>query len=243
MNPLAILRWRARTDEQAAAKSDWDAKQAAANHVVAKDTDSIRVKGLGGAMQSSPVSIDASSKSGKRRSIESTRPTSLGSSTSGYGLSSAKGRSPASKGRFAGECARYWRYTTEDVAAYKLCGGMVNYFIPPRTLGGLDSDPIVADSETNSPRARSPSPTPDDARSESVAGSSAKIDFRVDARVVSPSVTSFVDTDRRFVLSPDSGMEALSRSTSNDKSSWAAPIPRDRVSRSDNCRKEHAEEF
>ncbi|ORY34806.1 hypothetical protein BCR39DRAFT_556311 [Naematelia encephala] len=104
MNPLAVLRWKHRVEEQTEAKARWE-EQHKSPHAGSWTRN--------GAVHDSPVSADSSRF---RQSGESTRPTSLGSSR--HEPIRRKGHG--------------WRYTMEDVAAYKACDGAINYFIPPR---------------------------------------------------------------------------------------------------------------
>lgn len=88
LNPLAILRWKAKTDEQHEAKARWQEEQA----------------------------------------DKAKQPTSFPSvwteNASNTSLPSAGSPRKRSKVR--------WKYTVEDIEAYKEADGVVNYFIPPR---------------------------------------------------------------------------------------------------------------
>ncbi|WRT69632.1 uncharacterized protein IL334_006621 [Kwoniella shivajii] len=132
LNPLAIVRWKIKTEEQNEARSRWEQEQSLGD--VKSDKSNItnlaspqtqtRTNHLGGNIQSSPMSIGSSTKYGFRQSAETHRPASLGS------LGRANDSSPR-KGKVS-HYEKGWSYTVEDFAAYQATKGQVNYFIAPR---------------------------------------------------------------------------------------------------------------
>lgn len=121
MNPLAVLRWKHRTEEQNRLREQWEER---ASREIAERI--VQDKGR------SPRSgfSERFSDSSRSLHIDSQRPTKAN------GLGYLR-RTSASRpngglngpGKFP---AQWWRYTIEDVSAYKECKGVVDYFIPPR---------------------------------------------------------------------------------------------------------------
>jgi hypothetical protein len=105
MNPLAVLRWRHRTEEQVEAKRVWE-------DGLKKSTSN----GWNGGLHASPGSIESSAKLGSRASEDLKR--------------SSKPLSDLT--RSSGDSTKGWTYTIGDITAYNDAEGVVNYFIPPR---------------------------------------------------------------------------------------------------------------
>ncbi|EIW71562.1 hypothetical protein TREMEDRAFT_60485 [Tremella mesenterica DSM 1558] len=180
LNPLAVLRWKEKTEIQREAKKRWQAEQR---------NPSPNKQVYPHAIHSSPVSMDSLSR--VRSSLDSARPTSLQSPVNR--TSPLKPRRETPK-----EPAHAWRYTVDDIEAYKEADGVVNYFIPPRPTVVFSDDPI---SEGGS-------------RHESSAGESMRKHDSARQRVVSASVLSLADVEP---TSTAGSVAPLSRTTSMDR--------------------------
>ncbi len=178
MNPLAVLRWRIRTNEQIEAKSKWEALQ----------TETKVAPDFGDIMHASPVSI-GTPHFGRPAKSEANRPSSLGSNRM------PSPRRNKSEFDFA-STAKRWRYTMEDVAAYKECDGVVNYFIPPRPPSATE----VVGCERMESRPEN----------SSIADSMKKVDTQAQANVTAASQNG----NDRSTESPDASLAPLSRSVS-----------------------------
>lgn len=105
-NPLAVLRWVKKTDDQKVAKAKWEAEQLEA----ANGGHSVGVSRRG--------SISSPQSDAMRMSLDTSR-RSIG----------LFGRSTTSHGEPI--VAPGWHYTLDDVSAYTASGGRVDFFIPP----------------------------------------------------------------------------------------------------------------
>ncbi|OCF73256.1 hypothetical protein I204_06487 [Kwoniella mangroviensis CBS 8886] len=138
LNPLAVIRWRIKTEEQTEARQRWEQEQQHGyQHSNKSDTSGFtnhasphslpRGSHFGGNIHTSPMSVGSSNRYGARKSIESNRSISLGS------LGKSTDTFPHNKSR--DQRHRYekgWGYSVDDILAYKAAKGQVNYFIPPR---------------------------------------------------------------------------------------------------------------
>ncbi|WVR08103.1 hypothetical protein IAU60_005149 [Kwoniella sp. DSM 27419] len=213
LNPLAVLRWRIRTDEQNAARTQWERAQREAG---SGRNESVRDATVGTAfgaenMHNSPMSMGSTSRSAQRKSIESAQSSDRQKGFAGLGRSQAGSDSHVD----LQPKARGWKYSVEDIASYKAANGVVNYFIAPRQP--LTEGQILAEEEEED-RQRSITAEPDGESSRrddasSVAGSSrqnfsaARSGYRNASNVSLMEVDESLDND---ALSP------LSRSASNE---------------------------
>jgi len=207
-NPLAVLRWRLRMDDQREAKANWEAEQS--RSTAKQPSPAKAVAAFGDTLHSSPVTVRSSPNfGGPRTSSESGRPSWLGAS---YRFSSPF--KAQRNGHDTSSSAKGWKYTVEDVAAYKESGGTVNYFIPPRPTpssdAGSEQEPHQSKQEEGS----------------SVADSMAKDDDFARARVTNASVLSL--NGPRSMESPDASLAPLSRSTSIETGGRSGRSHRDR---------------
>lgn len=182
LNPLAVLRWKERSTAQREAKEKWEAQQK-------KHASSPSRQIYSGAVHSSPVSVDSLSR-GNRESFESAPHTSFESSLRASPMNS-KSRQDVEH-----QAAQAWRYTVEDIEAYKEADGVVNYFIPPRPT-------ILIQDEAASEKSSRPD--------ESSHASSSKKGPRTEVRIGSPSDVSLIDDHLSHISN-----SPLSRSTSID---------------------------
>jgi hypothetical protein len=190
MNPLAVLRWRMRTDEQAEAKARWEEEhQGKSKNGTSKPWNM--------AIHASPGSYGSSTRL-ERGSNDLARASSSGSGRP-WGLNGARRVLGKNESQMTG---RGWRYTVEDVSAYSECGGAVNYWIPPR-------EPAPTNESEQSINATSTHAPEEDNEGSSVMGSSKKGDSGYNARVTSASAVSLASAP----LSRQSS-NALSRSGS-----------------------------
>ncbi|WWC92744.1 uncharacterized protein L201_007703 [Kwoniella dendrophila CBS 6074] len=174
LNPLAIIRWRLKTEEQNEARERWEHhNQSRDHHSHQSDKSGVtnstspynHHNHLGGNIHSSPMSVGSSNKLGARKSIESSRSVSLGS------LGKFKDNSPNQRHKDnRNRYERGWGFSVDDIMAYKVAKGHVNYFIPPRR-----SLPDV-DVMTEDERGFSPSPQADTSRDYLAAAENRKDD-------------------------------------------------------------------
>ena len=203
MNPLAVLRWRMRTDEQAEAKAKWESQS--------KLSPAKPTAAWSGAMHSSPASM----ASGLGGSSES------GRAGGSLGFSRPPGASPRKSQRAglgASTASKGWRYTVEDVGAYKACDGVVNYFIPPRSA--VRDDDASEQSERHQ------------VQEEGSADGSSRQDNHEQVRVLPAADVSHADAPHATVDSPEESLAALSRTASVETGGRSGKgIPDNRVSR------------
>ncbi|WWC95775.1 hypothetical protein V866_002641 [Kwoniella sp. B9012] len=138
LNPLAVIRWRIKTEEQIEARQRWEQEQQQGyQHSNQSDTSGFTNHAsphslpggshFGGNIHTSPMSVGSSNRYGARKSIESNRSISLGSLGKSTDTS-AHNRSRGQKHRYE----KGWGYCVDDIVDYKAAKGQVNYFIPPR---------------------------------------------------------------------------------------------------------------
>ncbi|WVW86993.1 hypothetical protein I302_109049 [Kwoniella bestiolae CBS 10118] len=155
LNPLAVIRWRIKTEEQTEARLRWEQEQQHDyQHSNKSDTSGFtnhasphsltRANHFGGNMHTSPMSVGSSSRYGPRKSVESNRSVSLGSLRK-----STEKKGHDDKRRYE----KGWGYSVDDIVNYKTAKGQVNYFIPPRR-----SHPDVEVLTEDEDRAFSPQP-------------------------------------------------------------------------------------
>jgi len=211
MNPLAIIRWRMKSDEQRDAKARWASGHKDANGNI-KPVSSNAHSTFGGTLHSSPIDLASSPGSiDAEKSSESGRPSSLGSNR--YPSPHQKQRD----GLDAKTTAKGWRYTMEDVAAYKECDGVVNYFFPPRS---------ILSNEASTDQSRSQHSRVDE--TSSVADSLTKDDTYARTQIMSASAVSLINADSRSMESPNVSLAPLSRSTSIETDGRPDHFQRDR---------------
>ena len=210
MNPLAVLRWRIRTDEQKDFKAKWDAKQVDEKNCN-KSSPALAVTKFGDTMHSSPVDMRSLEKFGNpRRSSESGRPNSFEANRYPSPRRTLRDRfDPMS-------AAKGWRYSIDDVAAYKASDGVINYFIPPR-------EAVTDDNTTGQPGSQQYKM----GEGSSAGGSMIKDNDIAQAKTVSASAVSLNNTESKLIESPDVRLAPLSRSTSIETGERSVQIVRD----------------
>jgi hypothetical protein len=135
MDPLAVLRWKMKSEEQAEAKAAWERRHNANANGNGNGNGNGNENGIGspykpwtGAIHASPGSFGSSSRLGR----DSNDLVRLSSGGSGKHWTRSPVPRKVSIKPDPSTVAKNWRYTVEDVEAYNACGGSVNYFIPPR---------------------------------------------------------------------------------------------------------------
>lgn len=105
-NPLAVLRWMKKTEEQKAARAKWEAEMEVASRASGSLTALSRSDSVTSPQSDAlRISLDAA------RRAKSPLAQSVGSAPEPV-------------------VAPGWHYTLDDVAAYNACGGKVDYFLP-----------------------------------------------------------------------------------------------------------------
>nr|XP_018260369.1 uncharacterized protein I303_07287 [Kwoniella dejecticola CBS 10117]OBR82527.1 hypothetical protein I303_07287 [Kwoniella dejecticola CBS 10117] len=214
LNPLAVVRWRIKTEEQNEARQRWEREQGD-HHSHRSDRSNLHT---------SPMSMGSSNgnpRHGPRKSAESNRSTSLGS------LRKSNDTALHRKPRYE----KGWGFTVDDITGYKIAKGHVNYFIPPRR-SHPDVDVMTEDEGTPlafSPQssASKPNEGPASSRkddSSSIAQSSKK-SYLCKAGVKTASNASLMDVEG--VLGDDN--VPLSRSTSIETGGRSSVQPRNKL--------------
>ncbi|KAK8849639.1 hypothetical protein IAR55_004974 [Kwoniella newhampshirensis] len=216
LNPLAILRWRTKTDDQNEARRRWEAQHDRADVSSTRSEQSMpqhsspQAKGShwGGMIHSSPMSVESSSGfKDRRKSVESNPSFSRASTQKSHELSPRKKKA----GLDGFRSNRGWEYSVDDIASYKACNGVVNYFIPPRKEP-LDIEVMakVGDVQHGS---RAGQTRRDDGSSMAGSRSSKKGMQESRMRVQTASNLSLLDAERSG-LNGDESVAPLSRTTS-----------------------------
>ncbi|KAK4689430.1 hypothetical protein P7C73_g656, partial [Tremellales sp. Uapishka_1] len=127
VNPLAIIRWRMRSQDATQAKTQWEARFAPPKSPEPS---------WSGVVHSSPVSMESSDP---RHSNDSGRTASTSPSRGRIVEKQQLRMVPKSAGALEN-----WQVTVEDMSAYKSCNGRVNYFIPPKPASSSSAQDIAA---------------------------------------------------------------------------------------------------
>ncbi|WWC73765.1 uncharacterized protein I206_107737 [Kwoniella pini CBS 10737] len=234
LNPLAVVRWRIKTEEQNQARQRWEREQgdhhshqsdrSGLNHQTSPYNRS-RSNHFGDTLHSSPMSMGSSNGHGihgPRRSNESHRSTSLGSFKKPNDTTHNK------TARFE----KGWGFSVDDISRYKIAKGHVNYFIPPKR-SHYDVDVMTEDEDEGTPLPFSPQSSAskpnggDTSRkddSSSIAASSKKSHLHK-MGVKTASNTSLMDVEG--VLGEDN--LPLSRSTSIETGGKSSVQPKHRL--------------
>ncbi|WWD20266.1 hypothetical protein CI109_104742 [Kwoniella shandongensis] len=215
LNPLAVLRWRTKTDEQNETRSKWEAQQDHGD-VTSTRSDksgahhaSPRAGGphWGDMLHASPMSVDSPRFKGSRKSLESNHSVSRGSTHRSHDMSPRKKKA----GYDGYRSSRGWEYSVEDIASYKACNGVVNYFIPPRRKP-IDIDVMTEDEREFGRFPASNNDRRDDESSMAGSRSSKKNENLSRHKVQTASNVSLVDGEG--LTNGEGSVAPLSRTTS-----------------------------
>jgi hypothetical protein len=123
LNYLSVIRWKRATLEQNENRARWKAEQAERH----KDPTSFPSAWNG--MYNSPNSVGSAAQLRPSVSRDS-QPLSF--STTGTGGNLRSSVSTTGNGNSRDAPGSGWKYTIEDIVAYKEANGKVNYFMPPK---------------------------------------------------------------------------------------------------------------
>lgn len=201
LNPLAILRWKRRTEEQKSAKARWESEQVGLDGMPLRNSaGSPTLWSNGGSVSSPRVSID------NRRGL------------------SPYNRSVSSNQEHL--FAPGWHYTLDDINAYNACSGKVNFWFPPMPIEHVPSpvaSPVVSPRESTSDLPYPYAPQSNASASTHLLSRPSISDslgeremYHKDGaavRIASPSMPSLVGIDH---VLDENGAAALSRQSSLD---------------------------
>lgn len=130
-----MLRWLTETDKQNALRAQYYAsrQQNDANHTHEHEQANNNARNTG---SSSRVNLSSS-----QRSVGSGRTHSISSNRRSHDVSPQKRVPDLVIPR------RGWRYTVDDIQAFRDSGGVVNYFVPPRQVRPFNDDDADEDQE------------------------------------------------------------------------------------------------